>query len=139
MDLRTSLLVADVAAARRRTNLVLTCVVALGFGVIAAQVLLTPVADAVSGDQPSSFLGQVGEVITKVSTLLLQLLWVNLYERRSFWTVGLRGPRPVQRFLAGSRSVWRSCSSPCSGSGPPVGTPSTPPRKPGPVGRRCWR
>lgn len=100
-ELRTVPLVADVTQSYRNTNLVVAWVVAFGVGVILMQVAVQPIVELIDGGRHTSFLGQVGEVITNGAGLLVLLLWMVLWERRSFWSAGMRGPGGLRRFVAG--------------------------------------
>lgn len=99
MNLRTSQLVSDVTAARRSTHLLLAWVIVVGVGVIGSQALVQPlVAPLGSAGSP---IYQFGEIATNAGTLLVILLWVVFWEKRSFLTVGLRDQKALARVGVG--------------------------------------
>lgn len=101
VNLSTSPLVTPAAQARRRPNLVVVWIVAL-VAIFAGQIGGAQIAEAITGHgSDGTVASQWNEVITNGFTLLVLALWVIFYERRSFWSLGLRDRRVVARFAAG--------------------------------------
>lgn len=101
MDIRTSPLVQGAYEARRKTHWLAAWGVAFVVGVILVTSVVVNVVLGVLDTEATTFAGQWSELFSNGATLLVLYLWVRLYEKRSFASLGFRGGRGVGRFALG--------------------------------------
>jgi membrane protease YdiL (CAAX protease family) len=99
VNIRTSTHIQAADEGKRRTNLVLAWVVAFGLGVLVVLGAVQAVASAL-GAEDGNVASQIGELVGNAGTIVVVGLWIVLYERRSFRSVGFRGAG-VGQFVGG--------------------------------------
>ncbi|WP_168929331.1 CPBP family intramembrane glutamic endopeptidase [Nocardioides sp. GY 10113] len=93
-DIRTSPLVLGAYEARRKTHWLVAWVISFVVGVIIVSSVIHEVGLSVLDAEANSYRGQWVELLTNAGTLLVLFLWLRLFERRPFASVGLRGRGP---------------------------------------------
>jgi CAAX protease family protein len=106
MNIRTSPLVQGASEGRRGTPLIVAWIVAFGLGVVVVEIVLGPFFSGLLGyPRAGTPVFQLLWVFTSNGTILVIALWVMLWERRSFLSVGFRSHRwavlLIGGFLAG--------------------------------------
>lgn len=101
MNVSSSPLVQQATVARRRPHLAIVWLVATAT-IVVGQLVGGVVAEAITGHGvDGSVASQWNQVITNGFTLMLLASWVLIYERRSFWSLGLLDRLGAGRFAAG--------------------------------------
>lgn len=103
MNIRTSPLVQGASEGRRGTPLIVAWIVAFGLGVIiVAEILLRPLFNGFLGHPRAGTPAfRLIWLFTNSGTILVVALWVTLWERRSFLSVGFRSQRWAVLLIGG--------------------------------------